>query len=378
MKSKNKQITLGVIISLVVLFILGGLKACQISKAISEHESFKLPPSSVTAVTLKKELLPKTLKAVGTLRAESGSTLAAEVGGRVAAVHVESGATVKKGDLLIELDSNAEQSELTAARAQAQIANLSLARIEKLYKVQGVSQSELDQANATARALNAGVHRLESVIVRKKIVAPYAGKIGIRRANVGAYVNSGDAIISITKLTELFLNFSIPQRAVPYVSSAQELSLTVDGYPGTQFPGKITAIESQLNDTTRMLSVQALIPNPEEKLLPGMFAQLTITIGQPIEAILVPSSAIAFNSYGSTIFVIEPMKEPTGEEYLGARQQVIKTGETVGDLVEVTEGLSAGDQIVTSGAFRLRQGAPVVVNNSAIPSGSQAPQPENK
>lgn len=371
----TKQVLLALAIGAAVIVVFALVKFLKISAAIAEAESRGMPPESVTSLIAEPDTWSATIDAVGSLAAVQGVTLAAEVQGRVDRIAFTSGAMVQKGDVLVELDSSVEEAEMRSAAAEAELANLTLKRARALREQNANSVADLEKAELEHRSAAARVETLRAEIARRRIIAPFTGHVGIRMVNEGQIVQPGTPVVSLQSFDPIYIDFTLPQQAVRDIAVGNEVRLNVDTYPKTDFVGKITALDPHVDPDTRNIAVQGTIPNPENKLRPGMFASVTVVLPKTERAITIPSSSITYAPYGDTVWLIETMKDPKGQEYLGVRQQVVKTGPVRGDQVAILSGIKEGEQVVTSGGFKLRPGAPVVVNNSVMPSNEAAPTP---
>lgn len=365
------------VIVAVVIALLAAKKFYTIYKAISQHSSFQPPPEAVTSFIAKEEIWQPTISVVGTLQPVQGVTLAAEEVGKVIKVNFESGASVKKGDLLVQLDTAVEEGNLKSAVARMDLAKLELGRAQNLRARNVNSESDLNNAQAMFRQAEGEVSALKGQIQRKTIIAPFDGEAGIRKVNVGQMVLPGAEIVPVHNLSELYLDFSVPQQDLQNIYQEQEITFTVDAYPSKKFKGKVSAINPQVDDATRNVMVQAIVANPEKILRSGMFASIEVSLREKNPVIIVPATAINYAPYGDSVYVIENLKDPTGKEYLGVRQQIVEVGPTKGELVSILKGLKAGEQVVTSGLFKLRPNAAVVINNSIQPGSSQEPNPQD-
>ena len=355
--------------------ILAFVKYWQISSAIAEHANFAMPPESVTSVITKEEFWDQTLNAVGSLAPVQGAVISAEEPGTIAKVTFESGARVKKGDPLLELDSSVEEANLKEALAGVDWAEKKYRRIQDLRKSKTVSQESLDDAQSEFQKATAVVESLRSKIAKRRIVAPFDGQAGIRTVNIGQYVAAGTPLFPLFTIDPIYINFSLPQQYVGVLAVGQKVNLKVDAFPDQVFEGAINAINPQVTDSSRSIELQAIIPNKDEKLRPGMFANVSVVLPTQDKVIALPSTSINYAPYGDTVYVIEKMKDPAGKEFLGVRQQVVKTGNKRGEQIAVVSGLKPGDEVATSGLFKLRPGAPVAVNNSIAPGNSLTPTP---
>ena len=358
-----------------VFLALGGVKAAQIKKASSTPHT--LPPIGVATVETRAETWRPTLNAIGTLTPVQGVTISAEIDGTIMRVAAESGAVVKTGDLLVELDTSVERSQLVAAEARSELAKINIDRTRDLFEQKAISRSEFDAATAAYKQAGADVAALRALIAKKQVRAPFDGRVGIRVVNLGQYVGRGAPLMPLQRLDPVYVNFSLPQRHLPALALGQRLGLQVDAYEGRRFEATVTAVNSEVDPVTRNITVQATVPNPREELRVGMFARVEVELpgGDPV--VVVPATAIAYASYGNSVFVVEKMKAPGGAEYLGVRQQFVKLGASRGDLVGIVDGLKPGQTVVSTGVFKLRNGAEVQINNSVQPAASPAPRLPN-
>ena len=360
---------------LLLLALLGAVKASQIQEASSQNHT--PPPSAVSTAEARQEAWNPQLRAIATLAPVQGVTLSAELEGVVVKIGAENGAFVKAGDLLVELDSSIEKSQLAAAEARAALAKVQLDRAADLRQKDTISQAELDSASAAFDQAVAEVNGVRATIEKKSIRAPFAGRVGIRQVNLGQFVTRGAPLIPLQQPDPIYVNFTIPQRQLPLVGLGQEVQVQVDAFPNQTFTAKVTAINTEVNAATRTVAVQATAPNADERLRAGMFAHVDVILPEKQDVVVVPSTAIAYAPYGNSVYVVETMKGPDGKEYLGVRQQPVKLGASRGDLVAVTEGLKPGQQVATSGIFKLRNAAPVQVNNEVQPASELNPTPAN-
>lgn len=358
-----------------VLVILGGVKAMQIKKASSQPHV--MPASSVTTVEAVEAVWRPTLGAIATLAPVQGVTLGADADGTIARIAVESGAAVKEGELLLEFDTTVEQAQLASAEARLAIAKLNRDRASELRESNTNSQAELDQVDAQLKQARADAEASRAQLAKKQVRAPFAGRVGIRLVNVGQFVSRGAPLMPIQKLDPIYANFTIPQRQLPALVLGQRVEILVDAFPGRVFAGELTAVNPVVDSVSRNVSVQATLSNPDEVLRAGMFARVEVQLPAAKPAIVLPATAIAYASYGNSVFVIEKMKDKAGKEFLGARQQFVKLGTARGDQIAVLEGLKPGETVASAGVFKLRNGAPVQVNNERLPANDPAPTPAN-
>ncbi len=356
---------------------LGFLKYKQVETAIAKGANFRPPATAVTTVIAHQETWPSTLTVIGTAAAIQGVTISADLPGTVAKIHFESGQWVKAGDVLVELDTRQERAQLANMEAQRDLAKINYGRTEQLVKEGVMARSEYDNVTAQQKATEAQVGDIKAAIARKTIRAPFSGVLGIRQVNLGQYLAAGQAIVSLQSLNPIYVNFGVPQQETPKVRVGRAIRVSSDDLHGAQFAGRINAIDSVVNEQTRNIEVQATLANPGGKLRPGMFLTVDLPLGARRQVVPLPASAINYAPYGDSVYIVTEMTDPKGHTYRGVRQQVVKIEGTRGDQVAVTSGLKAGDEVVSSGVFRLRNGAPVQLNNKVQPSNSPAPKPDN-
>jgi membrane fusion protein (multidrug efflux system) len=372
---KRMILMLAVVIAL--LAGLGFVKYRQIQSAIAQGSGFQPPPESVTTIVAKQEIWPSTLNVIGTAAAIQGVTVSADLPGTVDKINFESGQAVNAGDVLVELDTRQERAQLAAAEADWNLAHVNFGRTQELVNQGVVSRMEYDRATSEQKATEARVGEMRATIARKTIRAPFSGILGIRQINLGQYLAAGQAIVPLQSLDPIYVNFGVPQQHTPQVTAGRRLRITSDDLPGLEFSGRVTAVDSVINETTRNLQVQATLPNPRNKLHPGMFVRVDVALGAEREVIELPASAINYAPYGDSVFIVTDLKDPKGKPYRGVRQQFVKLEGSRGDQVAVVSGVNPGEEVVTSGVFKLRNGAAVQVNNEVQPSNNPKPKPED-
>lgn len=369
-----------IIMLLLMAALLGGLgflKYRQVETAIAMNANFQIPPTAVTTVVAKRETWPSTLSVIGTAAAIQGVTVSADLPGTVDRIHFESGQPVHEGDILVELDIRQEKAQLANLEAQRDLARIQYGRAEQLVKAGVIAKSEFDNAAAQQKATEAQVGDIKAAIARKTIHAPFSGILGIRQISLGQYLAAGQAIVSLESVNPIYVNFGVPQQDTPKMSIGRGLRVTNGDLPGMAFNGKITALDSVINEQTRNIQIQATLQNQGGKLRPGMYVQVELSLGQPRDVIPLPASAINYAPYGDSVYVVTDMKdEKTGKMYRGVRQQIVKIEGSRGDQVAIISGVNPGDEVVSAGVFRLRNAAPVEVNNTVKPSNSPKPNPE--
>jgi len=371
-----KRFILMLVIVAALLGGLGFLKYRQVEGAIAANASFAPPATAVTTVVAKRETWPSTLEVIGTVAAIQGVTVSADLPGTVDKIHFESGQSVQDGDILVELDTRQERAQLANLEAQRDLAKIQYGRSEQLMNAGVISKSEYDNAAAQQKATEAQVGDIKAAIARKTIHAPFSGILGIRQISLGQYLAAGQAIVSLQALNPIYVNFGVPQQDEPKISIGHNVQVSSTDLHGMNFNGKVTALDSVINEQTRNIQIQATFQNRAEKLRPGMYVQVELPTGKPRDVIPLPASAINYAPYGDSVYVVVEMKDPKGNTYRGVKQQVVKIEGSRGDQVAITSGINPGDEVVSSGVFRLRNAAPVQVNNSVQPGDNPNPKPD--
>ena len=370
------KVLLGVAIVLVIAGGLGMVKFLQIRALIESAKSFKELPETVSSVEVREEKWQQTIAAVGSITPVQGVEINAEVPGTVVEIAFESGAKVAKGDLLVRLDTTSEAAQLRALEAQTELAELNAKRMRDLRAEKAVSQSELDNAEATLKQFQANADAIRAVIDKKTIRAPFAGRLGIRQVNIGEYVEAGKtSIVSLQALDRVYAEISLPQQDVSRIHEGLQVKLTTDAYPGKVFEGTLTSLNPDLDMATRSVRIQSTFTNDEELLRPGMFARVEVLLPGDQDVLVIPATAVLSAPYGDIVYVINNSTNAPGD--LVVKQQFIRTGTRRGDFISVQSGLKAGDKIVRSGMFKLRNGRSVVINNEIVPETELAPRPSN-
>jgi membrane fusion protein (multidrug efflux system) len=360
---------------LLTIAVLIGIKAGQIGSMIKAGKAFVPPPEAVTSAQAEATEWEATRAAIGTLVAVRGVTLGSELAGLVREIGFESGASVKRGAVLVKLDTSTEEAQLEAAVADASLARISLERARTLRKGGANTQVDLDAAEARARQTEATVAGLRATIAKKTIRAPFDGRIAIRQVELGQVVSPGTAIASLQSVSPIHADFWLPQQALAELKVGQRARLRTDAFPGSSRDGEITTVNPEIDVATRNVRVRATFLNADGQLRPGMFANVEILSSERRPVLLIPATSVIFAPYGDSVFTIEEKREESGKATAVARQKFVRLGERRGDFVEVTSGLSAGATIVSTGAFKLRNGASVLVNNALAPQAELAPKP---
>jgi membrane fusion protein, multidrug efflux system len=375
---KSATVRLIVVLGATVL-LLGGVFGFEAFRAIMIKRfmaSAHVPPQTISAAPAVVSEWQPQLKAVGSLRAVNGADLSLEVAGIVDKILFKSGADVAAGTLLLQLRADDDIAKLAALEASAGLAAETYARDQKQFKVQAVSKQQLDTDEANLKNARAQVDEQQAIVDKKFVRAPFAGHLGIRQVDVGQYLNAGATIVTLQALDPIFVDFTLPQQDLERIAVGQKVTARTDAYSGQSFTGTIDAINPKVDSATRNFQVRATLPNPGHRLLPGMYATVDIAVGAPQRYVTLPQTAIAYNPYGNTVFIVE--QEGGGEkgaERLIAHQTFVTTGPTRGDQVAVLSGVKEGDTVVTAGQIKLRNGSPVAINDAVQPSDDAHPQP---
>lgn len=364
-----------------VLAVVAGLaliKAKQISTLVhfgKAAEAAGPPPESVGSSIARADTWETTIPATGSVESFKGVALSLEVAGTVSAIRFESGATVKKGDILVELESKVERAQLASANARRQLAAETLARNEKLVATGTLAAAQLDTDQAVMKSATSDIAALEAQIARKTLRAPFDGKLGIRAINLGQYLAAGTLVTDIETPEAQYVDFTLPQARLAEVSVGTPVRFTVEG--GKEpIAGTVSAIDPTVNPVTRSLKLRASAPAAGNRLRPGMFVQVAVVLPEKRKVVAIPATALVRASYGNSVFVVEPA--PNGKAGKVARQKFVRSGEMRGDFIAIDTGLADGEEVVIAGAFKLRNGMPVAIDNSVAPASSLAPMPENR
>ncbi|TIH09718.1 efflux RND transporter periplasmic adaptor subunit [Pseudomonas leptonychotis] len=368
---RRMLIMLGVV--LVVVLALAAYKGFTIYQQVQMF-SAPQPAISVDAATATEQPWQSRLPAIGTLKAFQGVDLTVEVGGTVQRVLFSSGEQVTVQQPLIQMDSDVEQAILATAQAELGLARVEYERGSSLVKRQSISKSEFDRLAANLQKANASVAQLQAQLAKKRIVAPFAGTIGIRQVDVGDYLASGTTIATLQDLSKLFVDFFLPEQAVPKLAIDERVRFSVAAYPNEVFEGQIVAINPKVEDTTRNVQVRAMLVNPEHKLLPGMFANLEVLLPGEQQVIVLPEAAITYTLYGNSVYVIsekknedgQVIKDDKGQAELMVKRRFVETGERRAGQVVISKGLQAGEQVVSAGQLKLDDDAHVSIANAQV------------
>lgn len=372
----TKRIIHSIVGLIVVIGVLAGIKALQIGKMIVHGEQYVPPPQPVNTAAVHRESWQSLLTSVGSLEAVQGVMVTAELTGKVVHIAFESGTMVQAGDLLVQQDISSEKAQLRGAEAVRDLAKVNLERLSKLLTDEAISQSQYDDAAAKFKEDAAQVDNIQAIIAKKTIRAPFAGRLGIRLVNLGQTLNEGEEIVSLQSLEPIFVNFLLPQQQLPQIQRGLRVQVTTDALPGQIIEGEVTAINPQVDSSTRNLRVQATVANSQERLRPGMFVKVAVLLPVQEKVLAIPATALLYAPYGDSVFVVEEKKsEKDGQSGKILRQQFVRLGEKRGDFVSVVSGLKEGETVVSTGAFKLRNGQAVVVDNTLAPEFKLIPNP---
>lgn len=371
----KKRIFLAILGLVIIVGILAGIKALQIGAMIDQGKKFVPPPETVTTAKVNPDSWENALTAVGTLTAVQGVDVSAELAGKVVQIAFESGSPVKKGALLIKQDTSSEEAQLPGADSQVKLTKTVLDRDAKLLEKKIIAQSEYDAAKANYDQARSQAANIRATIGKKTIRAPFNGRLGIRQANLGQILREGDPIVTLQAIDPIHADFTIPQQQMGKLHPGLTVRITSDALPGTTLEGRVKAINPLVDADTRNIKVQAILANRGEKLRPGMF--VNVTVGLPVrESVLaIPATSVLYAPYGDSVFVVEDDREHRGGKKL--RQQFVRLGGKKGDFVAAVSGLKEGEEIVSTGVFKLRNGQSVVVDNRLALPFTKNPSPEN-
>jgi membrane fusion protein, multidrug efflux system len=375
-KMKSNRGALGIAIAgvIVLIIVVVGIKALQIVKMAKTPQP--MPVTTVTSASVKEEDWAPVLSSVGSISPVQGAVVATELGGVVSEINFENGSVAKKGDVLMRLDASAEEAQLHSAEADLELAKADLERSSGLAANHVISKAELDAVGAKYKQKAASVDQMRSMIAKKEVRAPFDGQVGIRGVNVGQMINPGQQVVPLQMLDQVFVDFALPQQNLSQLTQGLEVRVRTDALPGHEFTGKLSAINSMVDVSTRNVSLQATLQNPDHALRPGMFAKMEVILPQKHKTLVIPGSAVSYAPFGDSVYVIEKKKdEKTGKESEVIRQQFIRVGEARGDFVSIASGLKAGETVVGTGVFKLRNGMAVTINNDLAPKPEMNPTP---
>ncbi|MGA9539322.1 MAG: efflux RND transporter periplasmic adaptor subunit [Desulfobacterales bacterium] len=355
------------------IFGYKAIKAHMVEKAMSAHQG---QPVTVSTTKAEKQTWQPQLNAVGTVRAEQGVEVTTEIAGLVRDVYFSSGENVDEGQVLVQLNADADEALLNSLKAEAELARTTFVRDQRQFAVKAISRATLDVSEADLKSKQAQVNQQTAIVDKKTIRAPFDGRLGISTVTAGQYLNPGDQIVTLQSIDPVYVDFSVPQQYIARIALGQTVTVATDTYPDRKFDGKITATNPKVDPQTRNIQIEATIPNPKHELLPGMFTSVQVQAGQTEHYITLPKTAVTYNPYGETVFVVEQAAQgPKGEPELIAKQTFVTVGRSRGDQVAILEGVKSGDSVVTSGQLKLKNGSRVTINNEIQPSNEAAPQP---
>lgn len=364
------------------------MKFSQISSLIAMGKQFEKsgpPPEAVGSAVAQTEVWEGTLPAVGSIASVKGVALSNDAAGVVTRISFESGSIVKQGQVLVELDSSVERAQLASARSRRDIAKLTAERSRTLLASNVIAQAQVDSDEATLRTSNTELDAIQAQIARKIVRAPFAGRLGIRNVNLGQYLNPGTQLTTLEQIGAVYVDFSLPQQWLGKVAVGMPVRVTIEGTGGFEIEGLIAAVDPTVDNTTRNLKLRASVLNKDERLRPGMFAKVSVILPERASQVIVPSTAVVHASYGDSVFVVEDKKPdapgmrktPDGKVVKVARQQFVRLGQARGDFVAIVDGVTAGQELVSAGAFKLRNGSPVTIDNRVKADAQLSPRPEN-
>ncbi|MEI6872075.1 MAG: efflux RND transporter periplasmic adaptor subunit [Verrucomicrobiota bacterium] len=361
----------------VALACIGFAKFRQIQAAIAMGKSFAPPPSAVTTLRVTEQDWEPSIRVIGSLKAVQGVQVSTDLAGIVSEIAFESGKAVQKGDLLVQLNADQEHAQLGAAQARRDLAKIEASRKRDLVALKAAPLSDRDATEAELRKAEAACDEAAALLARKRISAPFDGVLGIRQVSLGQFLNPGAPIATMHSLDPIQVQFTLPQQQIAAAQAGRSIYVIVEELLGQPRTGTIVALDSQLDQTTRAITVEATLPNADHALRPGMFVYIELPLPKESNALVVPASAINYAPYGNSVYVIKDVEDSTGKPAKTAVQQFVKIGQNRGDQIRILSGLKDGDEVITSGVFKLRPGAPVQVNNQVQPSNEAAPHPPN-
>ena len=367
---------------------LGFIKFSQIASLIAMGKAYEKsgpPPETVASGVAKTDSWQGQLSAVGTIAPVKGVALSNDAAGVVSKIRFESGALVKEGEVLVELDTSVERAQLASAVVRHDLALVNAGRSRALIKEQVTTQAQVDTDEAQAKSSATDAQTIQAQIARKIVRAPFSGRLGIRAVNVGQYLNPGTTLTVLQAVGAVYVDFSLPQQQLAAITVGMPVKVSIEGSSEPAVDGSIAAIDPTVDSTTRMLKLRATVPNPDDKLSPGMFAKVGVVLPDQGQVVTVPLTAVVHASFGDSVFVVEDKKSDSpgsrttaaGQPIKTARQQFVRLGQARGDFVAVLDGVTAGQELVTAGAFKLRNNSPIVVNNTVQTSPQLNPKPEN-
>ena len=362
------------------VIIFGGVFGVQ--KVLNDgmndfFDNMPVPPVAVTVAEVQEFTWEREITAVGTARAVNGTQLTTESAGIVTEIRFNSGDLVKKGDILVRLEDDADRAQLQALRAAAELSRLELERSRRLHNQGSISKAELDRAQSQADQATGSLTTQEARVAQKTLRAPFDGRLGIRQINLGEYLGAGEPVVSLQQLQPIYIDFSLPEQRLGDLSLDLTINALLDAWPDDAFEGTITAIEPGIDRATRNFSAQATLANEDGKIRPGMFARVSVDLGEAEDVLAVPQTAISYNPYGNAVFVVVEQQVKGGEARLVVNRRFVRTGRTRGDFVAILEGLQPGDRVATSGLLKLSNNTVVKISDEVDLAPQLAPKPAN-
>jgi membrane fusion protein (multidrug efflux system) len=376
-KTAKRMTIMLLIVALIFALVFGWgyMRGVFVAKFL---KTFAYQVQTVATIKAQETLWQPSVDSVGTLTAINGASLSAEVAGIVDSINFKSGQDVQKGDVLLTLRPNSDPAVLAQLQAQARLDAITYARDEKQLAANAISQAQLDTDRANLDAANAQVAAQQATMNEKIVRAPFAGRLGIRQVDLGQYLQAGTTIVTLEQLNPLFVDFYLPQQDIAQLRVGQVVDVGLDAYPGQTYKAKIVAIGATIDAATRSLAVRAVLENDKLRLRPGMFASVSVEVGAAKDAVTLPQTAIAYSSYGDTVYIVKHGTDAQGHANLVVSQVFVTLGDTRGDQVQVLSGVQPGDEVVTAGQVKLHNGSPVMVNNIIQPSNNPSPNPPNE
>lgn len=368
----NRRFLLMLLAMTAILGGIFGFKAFINAQIDAFFDAMPIPTATITATEAHIDHWTPEIRAVGSLEAVQGAVLSTEVGGIIREILFQPGSEVVEGTVLLRLDTETDQAELLSLEAAARLAEQELLRARRLVEERNIAEAELQRRQTEAEQARAAVAAQRARINQKSLRAPFDGVLGIRRVNLGQFISPGDAVVTLESVDPIYVNFTLAERRLGQVRAGQPLQVHVDAFAET-FAGRITAIEPRVRTDSRSFEIQGLLPNPDRRLRAGQFARVTLATGDPEPVIVVPQTAIRFNPFGNSVFVL--YEDDTGQ--LRVRERFVQTGERRGDLIRIRDGLEPGERVASSGLLKLQTGTPVAVTEEAEPSADPAPRPPN-
>ncbi|MBL7661275.1 efflux RND transporter periplasmic adaptor subunit [bacterium] len=373
--TRKKQIIYAVSAFGILFLCLAGIKGCQIAQIMSQR--FGPPPEAITTMKAREEVWNDSLQASGSVSPLRGALLSVEEAGTVKAVHITSGQIVEAGTLIAELDTAVEEADLKSAQAKSTWARRNFLRAQELFNRKAFSESDYETAKEQLASANANEEALAARIARKRIIAPFRGELGIIQVTIGQYLTAGTAVVPLFDRSQVFIDFSLPQAYSSILTTGLEITVTTEALQNQSFRAQVSTVNPQVDQHTRNIGVRALLNNAEGLIRPGMFVSIELKLPQVTKVIPLPVTSINYAPFGDTVFIVSKMKNEKGEEYTGVNPQVVRLGKQRGDQVAILSGLKPGDEVATSGVFKLRPAAQVTINNEVAPANSLTPTPAN-